>query len=246
MSWTTQVEAAIRALRDVHGVRITAQGDEIRELHVLTSSRRSAKQIVRDIETLMLTRFDRRVDHRVISVVQTAVLPGDGVSNGNGVDTAGRSPEPARVQTAPSRERTDDRIRFVSVNVFVNGPRAQAQVELRWRGALRLGNASGFSTRESAHRLVAQATVAAVQQFLAEDVALGVEDVHCVRLGRREVVVVVLTLIAHRHEKPLNGCCTMDQDPQQSVVLATLAALNRVVGGLRPKDTDSISRPAQD
>jgi hypothetical protein len=168
------------------------------------------------------------------------------VANGNGVESKARAVEPSRAQGSSTHVRSDDRIRFVSVNVFVNGPRAQAQVELRWKGVVRLGNASGWSTRESAHRLVAQATVAAVQQFLAEDVALGVDDVHVVRLGRREVVVAALALVAHRHEKPLNGCCTLDQDPQQSVVLATLAALNRVVGGLRLKDTDSNSRPAQD
>ena len=50
-TWTSHAEAAIRSLRDVDGVRIRTEDDEIREIHVISSSPRSAKQIVRDIES---------------------------------------------------------------------------------------------------------------------------------------------------------------------------------------------------
>ena len=44
--------------------------------------------------------------------------------------------------------------------------------------------------------------------------------------------------------KRLVGCCTVEQDAQQAVALATLAALNRVVGGLRTKEpTEYVLRP---
>ena len=55
-SWTSEVEAAIRALKDVDGVNIQSEGDDIREIHVLTSSNRPAKHIVRDVQTLLLTK----------------------------------------------------------------------------------------------------------------------------------------------------------------------------------------------
>jgi hypothetical protein len=46
-------------------------------------------------------------------------------------------------------------------------------------------------------------------------------------------VVVAVKLLAQRSEKTLVGCCTVEQDVAQSVVYATLAAVNRVLGGLK-------------
>ena len=67
-SWTVKAEAALKTLRDVHGASIQMDGDEVREIHVLTDSMRPAKQIVRDVQTMLLTRFNRTIDHRVVSV----------------------------------------------------------------------------------------------------------------------------------------------------------------------------------
>jgi hypothetical protein len=83
---------------------------------------------------------------------------------------------------------------------------------------------------------VAQATTLAVQEFLADPVALSVRDVAFVEVAGKRVAVVVLSLLAHRHEKLLTGSCTVDLDTPQAVVLATLDALNRVVAGMRAKE----------
>jgi hypothetical protein len=156
------------------------------------------------------------------------------------------APGPASEPVIPEPEAPlEERIRFGSVNLYVAGSRAQAQVELRWKGVPRMGSASGWSTREGAHRLIATATLNSIQEFLDDDVALGVADVEFVQMGRRQVAVVGLTLLAHRQEKLLVGSCTVEQDVQQAVVLATLTALNRVVGGLRTKEpTEYVLRPA--
>lgn len=221
--WTAQAEAAIRSLRDIEGVSIQADGGEIREVHVLTTSTRPAKQIVRDVQTLLLTRFDHTIDHRIVSIAYADAKP-----------AAPAAPAPA---PAPPRPATADRVRFVSANLFVSGPRVQAQVELKWRGMLKMGNASGWSTRDGADRLVASATIAALQEFLDEGQALGFEGLSIARVGRNEVAVVSLDLIAHRDHKNLVGSCAIEQDRQQAIVLATLAALNRVMGGLPTRPT---------
>jgi hypothetical protein len=241
-AWTANAEAAIRALRDVEDARIQADADGIREIHVVSSSHRPAKQIVRDIQTLLLTRFNRTIDHRVVSVAFT-----------NGPPEAAALPRPTAApvglreapQPADAAEAADDRVRFSSVNLFVSGPRAQAQVELRWKGVLRTGTASGWSSRDGAYRLVAAATLQAVQEFVDEEVGLGLAEVELIRMGRQEVAVVGLSLLAHRQEKLLVGSCTVEQDAQQAVALATLAGLNRVLGGLRTKEpTEYVLRPS--
>jgi hypothetical protein len=251
-TWTARMEAALASLRDVDAVAVRADGTVIREIHVVTSSERRPNLLVRDIQTLLLTRFQVSIDRRVVSVVHVA--PGEPAPAAAiaalAVAPAPRPrramPEPAPAAADPEPETPlEERIRFGSVNLYVAGSRAQAQVELRWKGVPRMGSASGWSTRDGAHRLIATATLNSIQEFLDDDVALGVADVEFVQMGRRQVVVVGLTLLAHRQEKLLVGSCTVEQDVQQAVVLATLTALNRVVGGLRTKEpTEYILRPA--
>lgn len=257
-SWTAQAESAIKALRDVEGVSIQLEGDDVREIHVLTRSKRPPKQIVRDVQTVLLARFGRSIDYRVVSVAFTRGEPETAVDAGDPAPVAPRPPVPAPAPAAaPAPARAPlataepdfesagtERIRFGSVNLFVSGPRTQAQVELRWKGLARMGGSSGWSTRDGAHRLVAQATLAAVQEFLDGEVAFGQPDVEFVRLNRRRVALVALSLLAHRQEKLLVGSCAVEQDVQQAVVLATLAALNRIMGGLPTRvPTEYVLRP---
>ena len=235
VSWTTDAESGIRGLPDVEDARILVEGGEVREIHVISGSRKPAKLIVKDVVGLMWTRFNRRIDHRVVGVVR--VRPR---ANGKPAPEA----EPAAEAAPPAGEEAR-RVRFGSVNLYMDGARAQAQVELRWKGVLRMGSASGWCSREGASRLVAAATLAALQEFLDDDVALGVEAVDVVRIGGHEVAIVGLALLTHRQEKILTGCCTVGRDLPQAVVLATLSALNRVIGGLRTREPiEYVLRPA--
>ena len=251
-----RAEAAIRRLRDVDGVSVRAEADHLTEIHVVSSSRRSPKQIVRDVQAVLRTDLGLPIDHRIVSVA----LARPGVTSiGDAADARSSAVVPAaaaapdapaaggRVEpVADSPAATDDRIRYENVNLLINGQRARAQVELRWKGLPRIGNASGYSPRDDAHRLVAQATTLAVQEFLADPVALNVRDVAFVDVTGRRVAVVIVSLLAHRVEKVLTGSCTVEQDTPQAVVLATLAALNRIVAGMRAKEpTEYVLRVEQ-
>ena len=239
-----RVEATIRRLRDVEGVSVNTEGDEIREIHVLTSSERPPKNIVRDVQTVLRTGLGLGIDHRVVSVALAQKGAG-------GVAVEAAAPEPPTPEVSafdtlsePVAAASPDRIQFEGVNLFVSGPRTQAQVELRWKGLPRIGSAAGWSARDESHRLVAQAAAAAVQEFLADPVALNVQGVEFETFGRIQVAVVAVSFVAHRQEKMLTGSCAVAHDTPQAVVLATLDALNRVVRGLRVKEpTEYVLRP---
>ena len=237
-NWTEAAEQALGALRDVDDVSIQSEGDVIREIHVVTGSQRPAKQIVRDIQSVLQARFGRTIDHRVVSVAFTHVRP----------PVPSAAPPvvaPITLHPVAPTDSGEDRVRFGSVNLYIAGPRAQAQVELRWRGETHLGSASGWSSRDAAFRLVANATLAALQEIVQDDVGIGLENLEFLRLGRQEIVVVGLVLLAHRQEKLLVGSCPVEQDAQQAVALATLAGVNRVVGGLRTREaTEYVLRPS--
>ena len=235
-----RAEAAIRRLRDVDGVSVQVEEEAIIEVHVVSSSDRSPKQIVRDVQAVLRTELGLAIDHRIVSVAfarREDMLREPRTPMTTMTPAAASAETPRREETqAPGLPSREDRIRYENANLIVNGQRTQAQVELRWKGLPRVGNASGWSARDDAHRLVAQATTLAVQEFLADPVALSVRDVSFVETGGRRVAMVVLSLLAHRHEKVLTGSCTVEQDATQAVVLATLGALNRLVAGMRAKE----------
>jgi hypothetical protein len=243
MSWTTDAENGIRGLADVEDAKILVEDGEVREVHVISGSRKPAKLIVKDVVGLIWARFNRRIDHRIVGVVRVRAH-GNGTPKVEPAPAPALAPAPAPAEPAPAVDDST-RIRFGSVNLYLDGARAQAQVELRWKGVLRMGSASGWCSREGAQRLVAAATLAALQEFLDDDVALGVEGVNVIRMGEQEVAVVGLALLTHRQEKLLTGCCTVGRDLPQAVVLASLSALNRVIGGLKTKEPiEYILRPA--
>jgi len=247
-----EAERILARLRDVQAASITTDGDQIREVHIVAVSTRAPKQIVRDVETALKAFLKRGIDHRMISVALQAPDEAAPVAAAAPVVAAPAvvaapvpapapvtpppppAPAPAPAARAVAAAPVDSvRVRFVNANLFVSGLRTQAEVELSWQGTTRVGNATGASARDNAHRLLAAATLSAIAPFLGPDVTLAAHDVEFVRLGRQESVVVAVKLLAQRSEKTLVGACTVEQDLSQSVVYATLAAVNRVLGGLR-------------
>jgi hypothetical protein len=252
--WVAEAEELLRRLRDVIVATITTDGDEIREIHIVAASTRAPKQIVRDVETTLKAFLRRSIDHRKISVALQEPLPetprpsppAEAPKHGRAIEPPPPPPQHAAPEPPPlpahepvasrSEPRSPGRVRFVTANLFVSGLRTQAQVELSWQGTTRLGSATGASARDNAHRLVAGATLQALVPYLGDDVTLAPHEVEFVRLGRHEVVIVTVKLLAQRSEKTLVGACTVEQDVAQSVVYATLAAVNRVLGGLKAKE----------
>jgi len=68
-----RVENLLTSLTGVLSARVvvTPQG-EVSEIHVLTQSDLDAKRVVRNIESALMAQLGMRIDHRKISVAQTA------------------------------------------------------------------------------------------------------------------------------------------------------------------------------
>src|SRR5882672_10425659 len=116
--WMSQAEVALKGLRDIEDAVIQGQGDEIREIHIVTSSTRPAKQIVRDVQTLLLARFHRVIDHRVVSVAFTEPDAADSALANLAAPEVASAAQPG-MPPAPAPESADHRIRFRSANLFV-------------------------------------------------------------------------------------------------------------------------------
>lgn len=208
-----RAEAAIHEVDGVADVRIVTEGGQIDAVHVQASRSRSPKLIVRDISTILITRFNLRLDHRKVSIVFPQSREEDAV-----------------------RPASGPRLRHESVNVYSEGLRTEAQVMLSLSGRTILGSASGASARDLQPRLVAEATLDAVKKFLDEPGTLVVSGVTTCPAGRDQIVLVTVQLLTGRHESTLIGGCVHSGDPHRAVVYAALDAINRVFGRFRLKE----------
>lgn len=196
-----EVESAISQLRDVISARVIANdGGVIDEIHVLTESTRPPKQIVRDIESALMARLGIQIDHKKVSVAQ--------------------------VQGNHKFER--GRLKFSDVAISVNGSKAEAAVHLSNNGTMFTGTSSGHSSAHSQLRLIATATLRAVEDAGAADGTMVIEDLSAgTALAGKTIVVVVTNMITDRGEDLLSGSAVVKQDLWKAVVNATLDAVNR-------------------
>ncbi|MGH2725882.1 MAG: hypothetical protein ACRDKS_02785 [Actinomycetota bacterium] len=224
MPETGALEDAIRRISGIQAARVvTGAGGRVAEVHVLAGRERGAKQLVRDVQSVILTNFGIDIDYRTVSVVQLDE-PAAPVASPTATPAAGTiaedrpaapapvvTPRPAitRLVTETSSFTTEVRV-GVAVNTFE-----------------RAGTARGPST--AGLRLVATATVDAVGEMLHAS-AVEVGSAELVTIGPVQVAVVVVRLATSRGEQTLTGSAVVRKDANDAVARATLDALNRVIG----------------
>jgi len=202
-----ELEGAINELQGIISSHIAFNGSQnIEEIHVLANFDRSPKQIVRDIESALVTRFGIRIDHKKVSVAQVK----------------GEETHPA----------LSPRIKFSGLDLSVSGLQTEVQVELVRDSVVSSGVASGPNSRKNQLRLISQATLKAVEKFLKPNYSLVLEDVVSVSLASHEVILASITSLSTREEMKLIGCAFVKGDLGRAVIFATLDALNRAIGSL--------------
>ena len=137
------------------------------------------------------------------------------------VDGPWSEPQPELAPVEPAR--------LVLERVEVASERLQlwATVHLA-RGELRFSGTAGASASSAgAHRAVAAATARAAESALGAGVRLDVEAVDVVAVGQEQIGVVIVTLLTERGLDRLTGAALVRGDGRETIVRATLDALNR-------------------
>jgi hypothetical protein len=199
------VEAAVTSVPGVIGARLVAGFErQVDELHVLTVIDRSAKQTVRDVQTVLMARFGIPTDHRVISVVQ--------LEEGRGLPALAARPV------------------IEEVGVVRSGTTVEASVVLGERDTSHRGSATGAATPTGRHRAVAHATLAALRPLLGDTTLVELEGVDLVEVASHRLAVVVLQVRSARTEISLSGTALAHDNADDAIARALLDALNRTLG----------------
>ena len=197
----SDIESIVCRLRDVIAVSVVTDGiGDVAEIHVLTGSSRSPKQVVRDVESALMARLGVAIDHKKISVAQ--------------VDDGARGYDHSR-------------LKFSDVSISLNGTKTDATVRLVKEGAVYSGNASGMSSPSAQMKLISSATLRAIEASGLSSFSVVLEDVNEIIIGSRKVVLVLINMVTDRGEDLLTGSAIIKQDVWKGVVNATLDAVNR-------------------
>ncbi len=195
------IESVVCRLKGIIAVSVVPDGNGgVSEVHVLAGSSRSPKQVVRDVESAVMARLGVTIDHKKISVAQV---------------------EDGAVRYDHSR------LKFSDVSIAFNGSRTEATVRLTKDAIVFSGTASGTNSPNGQMKLIAGATLQAIEESGLADASLVLEDVCEVALGGKRVATVLVSLAGDRGEEYLAGSAVMKQDVWKGVVNATLDAVNR-------------------
>jgi hypothetical protein len=206
------IRLALNALPDVQSSKVEFdKGGSISAVHVVSCSKRPAKQIVRDIESVVKAHFGIEIDHRKISVARLTE---------KGESKPTRLPRP----------------RLISVSLTVRGGTGKCEVVLERNGFETAGEATGVTAGGGSLRLVANATFRAVERLVGQEVVFDLVDVIRLKAGQRETFVVLASYVSANDVRNLTGCVQHGENEQQAVVYAALDACNRIVEILPPPE----------
>lgn len=224
-----ELEDSLRHIPGVKAASVVTGPDAVpTEVHVLATPGKAAKQVVRDVQSLALARYDIEIDHRIVSVVQ---MGDDEVRTVGSADGAPAEPEPAdSVGGADAGSDPVVRPAIAAIMVRSGNGVTQASVTLAIGDQLFEGVSEGPAGHSHRSRLVALATLDAVDELLGQP--CEVESATVVSTGSREVALSVLTVMVPRTgEQVLTGSAAVRGDEADAVARSVLAALNRQLTG---------------
>jgi hypothetical protein len=208
------IEAALSQVGEIKAARVVADLDgTIQEIHVLALPTKQPKQLVRDIESTLMARFGVPIDHRKISIAQL-----------------GRDMVEEQAPAEQAERKSEVRPRIIGINASVSGLKGSASVTLEIGGTEYVGSAAGPASQTGRVRQVANATLDALGQYVADTTTFALEDVALVQLGRERVAVACVTLVTRYGEQSFTGSALVRQNESDSIVRATLDAINRRMG----------------
>lgn len=196
------VEQLIHQVRGIQAVRvITDAHGSIDKIHAVGLPGRSAKQIVRDIESILYVQGKIRLDHRKISLVQVS----DGIA-----------------------QRQETRLMLLDVVCEPDDPGAPVTVTLGLNERQARGvSPSNTGDEDDPLRPAAWATIDAITQFVGKEVELRIEQIAENVLGDLRICVSHVDLAWARGNETLLGISMVGTDRATAAARSVLDALNR-------------------
>ena len=199
----SSIEQCLKQLDSVENCKILLDNEgKIQEIHITAKSKRSSKQISRDIQSILISKFGLNIDYKKISIAQIKC------------------------------EFEDDaclRLKYKAIEYSKGEMKSSAKVVLEKDDEYFEGVISGPCTSSNVLSLFARATLKAVEAFLRIEDIFVLESVGSFSLSGKDVVVTIVNSIFDGQEQILSGSSIGKSDKKETTVKSTLDAVNRIL-----------------
>lgn len=211
----TQLDKLIGELAGVLAVRTVINDQHIiTEIHVLAEPGKSPKQLVRDIQSAAMAALGTDIDYKLISIAQV-----------------GRN----QVVPTNSIKPPDPRLKVHKILISLDGSRQETCVQLSRGDQVYEGMCGCALASNHRHHAAANASLAALRQYLGDKHPLSLLDLQRIRMAGHDCIAVAISLGNPSGENIYFGIAVIrNPDTEvQSVVNAVLSALNRPLGKMQ-------------
>jgi hypothetical protein len=207
-----RAEKLLMSLAGVLSARVvTTQQGDVTEIHVLVQAGTAPKQVVRNVESALLAHLGLKVDHRKISVAQTA------------------SVEPIDVleQSAVQAEAKKRGVLFKKVEIRPSErQRLGIIVTLSLEGNDVTGEYETADNPKARVQGAARAAVMAIDKLLPSG-TLELEGAMIIKAFGMDFAFAAVHVVAERGTRMLTGTCEVKQTSEAAAAMAVLDATNR-------------------
>lgn len=198
-----ELESYINKIKSVISSKVIIDNDqEIQEIHIVSTNDRSTKQISRDVQSILICQFGLDIDHKKISIAQVY---------------------------ENLKSNREFRLKVKAIEYLTSSTRADVKVILSKDDSDFEGTTTGPNTSSNAMRMLANATLKAVECFCGTDQNFILEDVKSTTLAGKELIMVAVTFVSDCNEQIYCGSAFEGRDVKETVVKATLDAINRSI-----------------
>lgn len=195
----------------------------VEEIHALSTVERAPKQIVRDIESALLSQWNLRVDHKCISIAQIVA------------DEPTRTMGRLIIGEYFMDWDTANQMGHATVTLHPGNDRTQ-EYQGEWQGRY---------IPSQYHHVMAHATIEAINSIPELRDRFILAELRTLAIANRSVVVVGLSFLnQRRREEVLIGAVQERGDGQGAAIRAVLDALNRRISGTDKPTLEALLRGA--
>ena len=198
-SGVKEIENSINSLNGVLFAKIVlAEDKEIKEIHIITKDLYSPKKITRDVESLLMAKYNIPVDYRKISIAQIA-----------------------------EEKSYSPRLKISDLSVTSEGENLIVVVKLENNNKIFEGKISCINWDKNKEYIITRATLEAITSFLKGKVFFQVGEIKKVFIEDKGVILISINLINEQGKESLIGAAQVEEDQYKSLVKAILKAVNR-------------------
>lgn len=173
---------------------------QIEEIHIVSDGSRNAKQVSRDIQSVLIATYGMNIDYKKISI---AAIP------------------------EISLGKREARMKLEKVSHEQVGNKALVKVVLSNHMGSFEDCLEGPNTARSVDRMLAQVTLKCIERAYNYNDMFVADDVSTVQLSSDKIVFAIVACLFNGQEKRVTGSCLVRNNYDEAIVKATLDAINR-------------------